>query len=243
MRNRRSNNPINAGSMADIAFLLLIFFLVTTTMDSDAGILSELPPPVEFPDEDREELPDQLIFDVKINADNQLLVEGDVTELIALKDMAVEFLDNPEALSNHPKRQLVTVDSCQKQIDQYEYWIATNTGTLSDNRKKLEEARRRMATVKIIGPYRGFHPRALMLLETQRATEYDTYIAVQNELQAALNELRNALSLQHFGRRFDELDAMAPQDQAKILAIRTVYPQRLAEPESTENLTEEHLPL
>ena len=72
------SNEINAGSMADIAFLLLIFFLVTTTIASDKGILNFLPPKqdpnVPPPDIKKNE---RNIFNVLINANNDLLVEGE----------------------------------------------------------------------------------------------------------------------------------------------------------------------
>ena len=79
--NRRGVPEINAGSMADIAFLLLIFFLVTTTMDQDTGISRKLPP---MPEEDQEKPPEinaKNIYVVLINANNQLLVEGQWTEI------------------------------------------------------------------------------------------------------------------------------------------------------------------
>ena len=77
MAKRRGLQEINAGSMADIAFLLLIFFLVTTTMDVDSGIARKLPP---MPDEEMQEDDSQInaknIYVVLINTNNQLLVEG-----------------------------------------------------------------------------------------------------------------------------------------------------------------------
>ena len=76
--NSRGSQEVNAGSMADIAFLLLIFFLVTTTIASDKGILNILPPKqdpnVPPPDIKKNE---RNIFNVLINANNDLLVEGD----------------------------------------------------------------------------------------------------------------------------------------------------------------------
>jgi biopolymer transport protein ExbD len=74
----RMSTEVNAGSMADIAFLLLIFFLVTTTIASDKGILNFLPPKqdpnVPPPDIKKNE---RNIFNVLINANNDLLVEGE----------------------------------------------------------------------------------------------------------------------------------------------------------------------
>ena len=71
---RREIPEINAGSMADIAFLLLIFFLVTTTMDTDKGLIRKLPPVVDdIPEEIKQK--QRNIFEILVNANDQLLVE------------------------------------------------------------------------------------------------------------------------------------------------------------------------
>ena len=88
---RRELQEINAGSMADIAFLLLIFWLVTTTIDSDEGIKRQLPPPVP-PDIDVPQAKEQNVFNVKVNFLDQLLVEGEPLDLEQLKDKAKNFL-------------------------------------------------------------------------------------------------------------------------------------------------------
>ncbi|MGB0838055.1 MAG: ExbD/TolR family protein [Flavobacteriaceae bacterium] len=90
---RREAGEINAGSMADIAFLLLVFFLVTTTMDVDAGIsrkLSEKPPKDFVPPI----LKEKNVFEVNINRNNDLLVEDDFTTLDQLRQKAIDFIDN-----------------------------------------------------------------------------------------------------------------------------------------------------
>ncbi len=90
----RSVNEINAGSMADIAFLLLIFFLVTTTMDIDTGITRKLPPPVpDIPDDIK--VKERNIFKVLVNSKDRLLVEGKPGHISFLKDQAKAFLSNP----------------------------------------------------------------------------------------------------------------------------------------------------
>jgi biopolymer transport protein ExbD len=82
---KRKIQEINAGSMADIAFLLLIFFLVSTTMDTDSGIVRKLPPmPEEEKQEDQVDVKERNIFVVLVNRNNQLLVEG---ELMDIKDL------------------------------------------------------------------------------------------------------------------------------------------------------------
>ena len=89
---RRSAPEVNAGSMADIAFLLLIFFLVTTTIPKDSGI-NRLLPPIDDSQEDVI-IKQKNIFTVLINGKDQLLVEDDLMDIKNLKAAAVEFLDN-----------------------------------------------------------------------------------------------------------------------------------------------------
>ena len=98
---RRGGPPdVNAGSMADIAFLLLIFFLVTTTIETDAG-LDRMLPPIEPPDENVV-IKQKNIFTVNINKNGQLLVEEELTDLRNLRAKAVAFLDNGGAPSGTP---------------------------------------------------------------------------------------------------------------------------------------------
>jgi biopolymer transport protein ExbD len=89
---RRSAPEVNAGSMADIAFLLLIFFLVTTTIEVDSGIASKLPPPLE--DEEPPPIKEKNIFQVVVNSENRLLVEDADMNIGKLTEAAVKFLDN-----------------------------------------------------------------------------------------------------------------------------------------------------
>jgi len=89
---KRSAPEVNAGSMADIAFLLLIFFLVTTTIETDTGLNRKLPP-IEESDQDVI-IKQKNIFTVLINKRDQLLVEDELMELKDLRKAAIEFLDN-----------------------------------------------------------------------------------------------------------------------------------------------------
>lgn len=90
---KRSSPEINAGSMADIAFLLLIFFLVTTTMESDSGISRRLPP---MQDENVTPpiLRERNVFQVMVNRNNDLLVEDELMVIDDLRQAAIDFLDN-----------------------------------------------------------------------------------------------------------------------------------------------------
>ena len=109
---KRTAGDISAGSMADIAFLMLTFFLMTTTMDVDAGLLRRLPP---MPD------PNQPVEDVKINRRNTFVVlinpsdrifaGGQPIELGQLKDKIKEFVVNVNDDPNLPEKEVTEVEN------------------------------------------------------------------------------------------------------------------------------------
>ncbi len=90
---KRSAPEVNAGSMADIAFLLLIFFLVTTTVEKDKGILRSLPQ-IEPPNNDKVIIKQKNLFTVLLNKNDDLLVEDNRMKVKDLREAAIEFLDN-----------------------------------------------------------------------------------------------------------------------------------------------------
>ncbi len=189
---RRDLQEINAGSMADIAFLLLIFFLVSTTMDTDMGIVRKLPPmPEEKTQEEEVKVKERNIFVVLVNKDNQLLVEGELMDIKDLRKAAKEFIENPYDDPNLPAKELVDVP--------------------------------------IFGPVEVTKNHVISL-QNDRGTSYEMYIAVQNELAAAYNELRDELSMRKFGVKFSELgdDDVGKQRQK---AIEEIYPMKISEAE------------
>lgn len=110
-KSTRSAPEVNAGSMADIAFLLLIFFLVTTTIDVDKGVLVRLPPWSDEPPEDLK-LKKRNVYSVLVNAQDQLLVRGEPQQVSTLKDNAKEFIMNPNQrsdMSEAPNKAIISL--------------------------------------------------------------------------------------------------------------------------------------
>ena len=103
---------INAGSMADIAFLMLIFFLVTTTMDVDAGLQRRLP---EMPDEEQQqeqaEINRRNILVVMINLNDRISTGGQPIDISQLKDKVKEFILNPTDNPSLPEREIKEIEN------------------------------------------------------------------------------------------------------------------------------------
>lgn len=182
---KRATPEINAGSMADIAFLLLIFFLVTTTMDVDTGISRKLPPPLD-PNIKPPDINERNIFTVLVNNRDRLLVEGKPGDVGTLREKAKEFLSNP-----HNREDLPLIE---------------------------------MKNIPPLGMVRV--SKGVISLKNDRGTSYKMYIAVQNELAAAINELRDELSMIKFGRKYNDL---LMEDQ--ITAVQKAIPVAISEAE------------
>lgn len=182
----RMNPEINAGSMADIAFLLLVFFLVTTTMDVDTGLRRLLPPPIDPNQPPPPPVRERNVFVVLVDQNDRLLVEGELSSVRTLREQTKYWLLNPENDPTKPVREMRDIDNLGE--------VEVSRGVIS--------------------------------LQNDRGTSYEMYIAVQNELAAAINDIRNELSQEKFGIRFDQLT-----DQDLVTAIRTAVPMAISEAE------------
>ncbi len=107
---KRETPEVNAGSMADIAFLLLIFFLVTTTMDTDSGLVRKLPPWVPEDEQQKgDKVKERNVYPVLINKDNLLAVRGELMDVKMLSEGVKEFILNPGNKDNLSQKKEVEV--------------------------------------------------------------------------------------------------------------------------------------
>ena len=104
-KKKRDVPQINATSTADIAFMLLIFFLITTSMDTDRGLARQLPPPPENNQEKSDIIvKERNVLQVRINKDDQLMVGGEWFDIKQLRERAKEFIANPNNDENMPEK-------------------------------------------------------------------------------------------------------------------------------------------
>jgi hypothetical protein len=202
---RRGNQEINAGSMADIAFLLLIFFLVTTTMDVDAGIARKLPEKNQEDQPVTVTIKQKNVLDIVVNRNNQILVEGtDYVQVKDIREIAKNFIDNGGGVGNPvDDKPGEPCDYCEGERD----------------------------------PESSDHPsKAVISLQSARGTTYGMYVSIQNEIEAAYNELRDRLSLKLYKRSYKDLlkdykDSGSESVKEKIDNLKDKYPQIISEPE------------
>lgn len=218
----RAIPSINAGSMADIAFLLLVFFLVTTTLDQEIGIKTVLPPPNL--DQNASMHLDRNVLEILINGADELMIEGERKNFAEIQPAVKGFYTNPEQRSDLPALKLITPALCRENLSK-----TSNANSNSSN--SWNAWKTRLEATELIGSYQELPQNAVISLQNDRSTSYATYIIVQNELNAGLNALRNECSEKHFGMPYGELDENNPADRLKIRAIRMAYPRRISEAE------------
>jgi biopolymer transport protein ExbD len=200
---KRAVPEINAGSMADIAFLLLIFFITATTMDVDTGISRLLPPiPPKKQEKSEIKIKERNVLVVLINKDDQLMVGNQVININELKNKTIEFFSNPLDNEKLPEKELVTIDFPPGQSPKFP------NGTVDIMVSK-----------------------GVVSLQNDRSTTYGKYLSVQNELVAAINELRNQFAITNFGRKYVQLDSRKEIDQAIIDGINKIYKMNISEAE------------
>lgn len=188
---KRAAPEVNAGSMADIAFLLLIFFLVTTTIPKDSGINRKLPP-MEENDEDVI-IKQKNIFTVLLNGKDQLLVEDELMELKDLRAAAIEFLDNggdgscdycngakDPASSDNPDKAIISLKN--ERETSYSAYISVQNELVA----AYNELRNRRALE--IGARRGFPEMDFVLME--KSYKDPKFIGNKEKLKELIDQIR-----------------------------------------------------
>ena len=171
---------INTGSMADISFLLLTFFLLTSSINTEQGIPRRLPPPKDENAKDiKADINKRNVLNVLVNFNDALWVNGEELNISQLKEKAKEFLENPANQANLPEKEIKEIDNIGE--------FAVSTGVIS--------------------------------LTNDQSTSYDMYVQVQNELEKAVNELRDKVAVSYFGKKYDALDTALRKSVQKAIPM------------------------
>lgn len=175
----RKTPGINTGSMADISFLLLTFFLLTSSINTEQGIPRRLPPAKKDQDKEIVDINKRNVLNVVVNFNDAVWVNGEELLLAQLKDKALEFLENPNNSPTLPEKELIQINNMG------EYPVS----------------------------------KGVISLTNDQSTSYNMYVQVQNELEKAVNELRDKVAINYFGKKFDNLDTSARKSIQKAVPM------------------------
>ena len=184
---KRKVPGLNGSSLADISFILLIFFLVTTSMDTDTGLARRLPPPPDpNQQEDDVKVKGRNVFVVSVNMNNEIMYYyGDEAKRVTkfgvqpseLREIAKEFIANP------------------------------------DNKANMPEFHPADPPLPVLGAY-PITKNHIISVQTDRSTKYEVYFQIQNELMAAYNELRDEFAMAKFGKHYRDLKPESEEELA-----------------------------
>jgi biopolymer transport protein ExbD len=186
-KKKRKVPGLNGSSLADISFILLIFFLVTTSMDTDTGLARRLPPPPDpNQQEDDVKVKGRNVFVVSVNMNNEIMYYyGDEAKRVTkfgvqpseLREIAKEFIANP------------------------------------DNKANMPEFHPADPPLPVLGAY-PITKNHIISVQTDRSTKYEVYFQIQNELMAAYNELRDEFAMAKFGKHYKDLKSESEEELA-----------------------------
>jgi len=189
---KRKVPQLNTNSTADFSFLMLTFFLLTSSINTEQGIPRRLPPPSQQEDKTIVDINQRNVLTVLVNFKDELLVKHSLMDkaipINQLKDIAKEFLANANNSPNLPEKKITLIDH----IGEY----AVSQGVIS--------------------------------LTNDQSTTYSMYVQVQNELQRAVNELRDQVSVNYFGKQYEKLDT------AMQRSIQKAVPMNISEAPSID---------
>ena len=202
-KSNRKVPGINASSTADISFILLIFFLVVTSMNSNFGLQVMLPNPPEEQQQDEPEIHERNLLKVYVNMDNEIMV-------------------TPGKLREGERPLMLKVDELEELRDLAKEFITANTpgGKINDN---YPEPKKKMDTITYINDagIELHYPNGVsnivrnnqhvITLQTDRSTKYEVYFKVQEVLYSAYNDLREEFAKEVYGVQNPEKELTADE--------------------------------
>ncbi|MBI35189.1 MAG: hypothetical protein CMP67_07485 [Flavobacteriales bacterium] len=219
---KRQSPEVNAGSMADIAFLLLIFFLVTSEMTQESGMFQLLPekvadtsppPPVNK----------RNVIEVLVNNNNLILFEGKLVKIEEIPTLVKEMILNSSNRTDWPVSRAVTEEELQVRIDKNKKVLEkANEAAQASAERKLKKSELRLKALQVFGEDFRKSEHVVNMQATQGA-EYETYILLKDHLKQAYKSLRNDLAIKVLGRGWSDLTLQEKE------MLKMVYKENISE--------------
>jgi len=235
---KRESPEINAGSMADIAFLLLIFFLVTTTMDKDTAYLRTIPKKVET-NQPQTPVQQKNIYKIVINSKQVIQARDSIIrpeEITSLNSKIKHFyLVNRNKKENrnidYPYYAYGSIQLYQDNLDQQtqrldallsqEVIDGTTEKMIDQANDAVQKWGEKLDEMKLYAKFSGKKElpeiafEAHIRLESFIDTDYSAYIAVQSEIQKAVTELRDQEAEELFGMTYTAMNNFYQQKKTE----------------------------
>ena len=241
---KRDIPEINAGSMADIAFLLLIFFLVTTTMDKDQAYIRQIPKPIIVPP--GEPISERNILAIKSNSQNQILIRDEIVIPDRISEKVLKFYQANEKRNSDGEYPFYSRLSAQDIKDRIKGLEKIIEGLEEGDSPqdiidvKYQELDGWLKKQKSLALYAGsvlpeIDFQANIRIEVASTTQYEVFSKIQSEIEEAVHELRDKESKRIFNtpyevlKRKNSLDATGRDEKDKLDLLELLYPSRIIE--------------
>ena len=242
---KRDIPEINAGSMADIAFLLLLFFLVTTTMDKDQAYIRNIPKKIDVPPTDVK-VQERDILAIKANNQNQLMVRDNIfSDPNKISEFILKFYQtnekNNDVANNFPMYSSTTNSLCDQNMALLEQQLEEAEQKGAKDQAKFfqssyDEWNKKKRAIQLYGKseIRELSVQAHIRIEVQQGTAYSIFAQIHNEIEEALFELRDKECTRLFSEQYSILKRRAaqdsdPLDKDKLALLEILYPARIIE--------------
>ena len=225
---RRGTPEINAGSMADIAFLLLIFFLVTTTMEKEAGMMRLLP---ELEQIDPEEVNIRNVVDVLVNDQNKILLKGQVLSMMEVKQQMADIILNQQNKKTWPENILINREELVSRLDAAE----VDFKSAESDKKKTAGRILRKATLRLKA-FDDFGDRVyrkskhVVSIQSTRGADYKTYIELSDQILLAYKSIRESAGIKKWNKSWKELN----KDEKETLLL--MFPANISEAQTVKGV-------
>lgn len=220
---KRNAPEVNAGSMADIAFLLLIFFLVTSEMSRESGMFQLLP------EKATEKAPTdpvkkRNVIEVLVNNNNDILFEEEFVKIDEIPNLVKEMILNASNNEEWPESRAITEEELQAIVTKNKQNLENaDESKLTSYTKRLRKSELRVKALQVFGE--DFRKsRHVINLQATQGAEYDTYIKLKDALKGAYTSLRDDLAKKKLdGRGWDDLTLEEKE------MLKMVYKENISE--------------